>query len=108
MTHPQLNSIHRLRRHQLLAHREELATAAVEHLGHDLPGSDVLFRAVHLVEELIRVEFPATWQEHYADWISRDVDRLHDADTPRTDSCRICRTAAQAVVHNEVAPPTAA
>jgi hypothetical protein len=83
MTHPQLNSIHRLRRHQLLAHREELATAAVEHLGHDLPGADVLFRAVHLVEELIRVEFPATWQEYYADWISRDADRLHDADTPR-------------------------
>ena len=108
MTHPQLNSIHRLRRHQLLAHREELATAGVEHLGHDLPGADVLFRAVHLVEELIRVEFPATWQEHYADWISRDADRLHDAETPRTDTCRICRTAVQAVVRNEVAPPTAA
>lgn len=51
MTHPQLDSIHRLGHHQLLAHRDELATAAVEHPAHDLPGADVLFRAVHLVEE---------------------------------------------------------
>ncbi|SDF60271.1 hypothetical protein SAMN05660662_2673 [Blastococcus aurantiacus] len=108
MIHPQLDSPNRLRRHQLLAHREELATAAIEHLGHDLPGADVLFRAIHLVEQLISAEYPDTWQAHYPDWISRDADRLHNADTPRTDTCRICRTAARAVVRTDLAPPTAA
>ncbi len=108
MTHPQLDSTHRLRHHRLLAHREELATAAVEHLAHDLPGAEVLFRAVHLVEELLRVEFPATWQEHYTDWIHRDADRLHSPNRPRPDACRVCRTAADVARRNDVAPPTAA
>lgn len=107
MPHPQLDAANRLRRRQLLAHREELTTAAVEHLGHDLPRADVLFRTVHLVEELIRVEFPAAWQEHYAEWVHRDADRLHGPEGPRPDVCRICRTAADVASRNDVAPPTA-
>lgn len=99
-----LQPAHRLLRRQLLEHREELSTAAIEHLAHDLPGADVLARATHLVEELLRSRFPVTWEQHYPDWIRSDADRLHLADTPRPDVCQICRAAAAC----STAPPTAA
>ncbi|SDC45282.1 hypothetical protein SAMN05660690_1496 [Geodermatophilus telluris] len=99
-----LQPAHRLLRRQLLEHREELAAAAIEHLAHDLPGADVLARATHLVEELLRARFPVTWQQHYPDWIRSDAGRLHATDTPRPDACGICRAAAR----SSTAPPAAA
>lgn len=100
-----LQPARRLLHRQLLEHREELAAAAIEHLSHDLPGADVLSRATHLVEELLRSRFPFTWEQRYTEWIRADADRLHTPEAPRPDVCQICRTAA---ARGSTAPPTAA
>ena len=63
----------RLTRSRLLAHREELAAAAVEHLAHDLPGADPLWRAVDQVEQLLHDQFPHDWRRAYAQWIHADA-----------------------------------
>ena len=100
-----LQPAHRLLRRQLLEHRDQLSSAAIEHLAHDLPGADVLFRATHLVEELLRSRFPVTREQQYPEWIRSDADRLHLADTPRPDVCQICLSTA---ARGSTAPPTAA
>lgn len=78
----------RLRR--LLRHREQLAVAAIEHTGHDLPGADWLWQCVHRVEEEVRRDYPAVWAQRNAAWAVRDGARLHTAEHPRPDACRIC------------------
>ncbi len=80
---------HRLRK--LLTRRQKLADAGVELLCHDLPGADLLWQAVHQVEERLRAEFPAVWAQSYTDWISDDAARLHSAARPAPDTCWICR-----------------
>ncbi|GEL99769.1 hypothetical protein [Cellulomonas terrae] len=79
---------------RLLHRRNRLATAAIEHLAHDLPGADLLWQEVHKVEERVRIQFPAVWAIENASWVVQDGERLHTADSPRPADCRIC--AAQA------------
>ena len=79
---------YRLRK--LLTRRESLATAAAEHLAHDLI-ADPLWQAVDQVEEQLRREFPTIWEASYADWVAADAARLHSPDRPAPDSCWICR-----------------
>jgi len=76
---------------RLLTRRQQLADAGVELLCHDLPGADLLWQGVHQVEERLRVEFPAVWEQSYAGWIANDSARLHSADQPAPDACWICR-----------------
>ena len=80
---------YRLRK--LLVRRQALADAAVEHLCHDLPGADLLWEALHRVEDQLRRECPAVWARSNADWVATDAARLHTADRPAPESCRICR-----------------
>ena len=79
---------YRLRK--LLTRRTSLATAAAEHLAHDLI-ADPLWQAVDQVEEQLRREFPAAWEASYADWVTADAARLHSPDRPAPDTCWICR-----------------
>lgn len=76
---------------KLLTRRERLADAAAEALGHDLPGADLLWQAVHQVEERLRQDFPAVWALSNTDWVAADAARLHTADQPQPESCWICR-----------------
>jgi hypothetical protein len=76
---------------KLLARRQALADAGIEHLCHDLPGTDQLWWALQQVEERIRREFPVIWAESNADWVFADAGRLHSPDRPAPDVCRICR-----------------
>ena len=75
---------------KLLTRREQLATAAAEHLAHDLI-ADPLWQAVDQVEEQLRREFPAVWEKSYADWVAADAARLHSPGRPAPDTCWICR-----------------
>ncbi|MGY1762333.1 hypothetical protein ACI79G_14935 [Geodermatophilus sp. SYSU D00779] len=94
-SHPQsANAPEPLRDYQLrklLTRRQALADAAVEHLCHDLPGADLLWQAVGRVEDRLRREYPAVWARSNGDWVATDAARLHTADRPAPDSCRICR-----------------
>ena len=76
---------------KLLTRRQALADAAVEHLCHDLPAADLLWQAVGRVEDRLRREYPAAWALSNADWVAADGARLHTADRPSPESCRICR-----------------
>lgn len=77
-------------RARLLSRREQLATAAIEHTSHNLPGADLIWQAVQQVEEDLQERFPATWARRNADWANRDAARLHAPDQPRPDDCRLC------------------
>ncbi|MGY1669773.1 hypothetical protein [Geodermatophilus sp. SYSU D00710] len=76
---------------KLLTRRQKLADAGVELLCHDLPGADLLWQAVHQVEECLRAEFPDVWAQSYAGWIADDSARLHSPDQPAPYACWICR-----------------
>ncbi|MGY1651750.1 hypothetical protein [Geodermatophilus sp. SYSU D01119] len=80
---------YRLRK--LLVRRQALADAAVEHLCHDLPGADLLWKSLHRVEERLRQEYPAVWAQSNDEWVAADAARLHTAGRPASESCRLCR-----------------
>lgn len=74
----------------LLARRERLAQAAVEHVSHQLPGAGSLWAALDDVEEAIREQDRATWVRLYPEWAARDTERLHVPEDPHPESCRLC------------------
>lgn len=74
----------------LLARRERLAQAAVEHVSHQLPGAASLWTALDDVEETIREADRATWARLYPEWAARDTERLHMPEDPQPESCRLC------------------
>jgi hypothetical protein len=78
-------------RRRLLTQRERLAVAAIEHTAHDLPAADLLWQAVHETEEALRKSYPPLWKRHQGEWIAADAARLHSAENPAPDVCRICR-----------------
>lgn len=80
---------------RLLRRREALAQVAVEHTGHDLPGADLLWQAVHDTEQQLRGRFPRVWQHRNADWVIQDAERLHTSDQPKPEHCRICARTTQ-------------
>lgn len=74
----------------LLRRRSELALAASEHTGHELPGAEMLWREVAAVEDQIKVQFPKVWKRHLEEWLALDVARMHTEDEPRPAYCRLC------------------
>lgn len=80
----------RVLRLKLIRSRERLASAATEHLAYDLPGADLLWQQLHEVEELLRIRFPDTWRQHYAQWVTADAAALHSGGDPHPASCPIC------------------
>ncbi|MGY1987137.1 hypothetical protein ACI792_13010 [Blastococcus sp. SYSU DS0669] len=78
-------------RRRLLAQRERLSVAAIEHTAHDLPGGDLLWQAVHDTEEALRKSYPRLWERHQDEWVTTDAARLHSVENPAPDVCRICR-----------------
>jgi hypothetical protein len=75
---------------ELLARRQRLAQAAVEHVSHQLPGAGALWAALDDVEETIREEDRATWVRLYPEWAAHDTESLHLPEDPQPDSCRLC------------------
>jgi hypothetical protein len=88
-TIPAGEGLGRLKLRRLLRLRERLATAAVEHLAHDLPGADALWEALGRLEDQVQEHFPAVWRELYPQWVEQDAARLHTAANP-SGTCRIC------------------
>ena len=76
---------------KLLTRRQKLADAGIELLCHDLPGADLIWQAVHQVEELLRRDYPEVWAKSNADWVAADAARLHTPDKAAPEACWICR-----------------
>lgn len=83
--------LHDYRLNKLLARRESLASAAIEHECHNLPGADQLWQAVQHLEEQVRHDHPQVWAQFNTDWVAADAARLHSPDQPAPDACWLCK-----------------
>ncbi len=78
----------------LLHLRERLALAAAEYEAHDLDGALEVFQQQLDIEAAIRIHAPEVYESRWTEWLERDTELAHTAETSHPE-CGYCQMLAQ-------------